>query len=453
MSTLFFANALLPDGWARNVAIECDPAGTITGVTKDAEAGPARWAGEFAVPGMANLHSHAFQRAMAGLAEWRGAASDDSFWTWREVMYRFLERLTPDDVRAIASQLYVEMAEAGFTAVGEFHYLHHQPDGSPYSALAEMAGQIAAAADAAGIALTLLPVYYQYGGFGGRPVGGAQARFANDPERFLRLRDDCRALASGNPRNVVGAAPHSLRAVTPQSLEQIVSACADGPLHIHVAEQTKEVDDCQAALGARPVEWLLDNQNVDENWCLIHATHMTDTETRRFAASGAVAGLCPITEANLGDGIFNGVAFHEAGGRFGVGSDSNVRIDLAEELRSLEYSQRLRDRGRNRMVAEGMANGRALFDAALRGGVQALGQPMGQIAPGFQCDLVSLDAGHPVLTGKQDDNLLNGWIFSGDKSCVADVWIGGRHVVQGGRHIGRDPIRAGFASTMERLRD
>jgi formiminoglutamate deiminase len=313
-----------------------------------------------------------------------------------------------------------------------------------------MSEQIAAAAGIAGMGLTLLPVYYEYGGFGGQPAGGAQARFVNDPERFLKLHDACRRIAGNHPGMIVGAAPHSLRAVTPDSLRQITDAC-DGPLHIHVAEQTREVEDCTSALSARPVEWLLDNQAVDERWCLIHATHMTDTETRRLAGTGAVAGLCPITEANLGDGIFNGVVFHEAGGRWGVGSDSNVRIDLAEELRSLEYSQRLRDRGRNRLVPEGAANGRALFDAALAGGNRALARPAGRIEAGLSCDLVSLDAAHPALAGRHDDDLLNGWIFSGDRCCVGDVWIGGRHVVRGGRHVRHETVLQEFRQAMERL--
>ena len=451
MNSLFFANALLPDGWARNVTVEVDGAGRIADVSPNK--GRRAPAGQIAVPGMANLHSHAFQRAMAGLAEWRGTASDDSFWSWRDVMYRFLQRLDPDDVRAVASQLYVEMIETGFTAVGEFHYLHHQPDGTPYSDLAEMARQIVAAARSASIGLTLLPVYYQYGGFGGRPVEGAQSRFANDPDRFARLRDDCISMTRDNARTVVGVAPHSLRAVTPDSLAGIVSQCGGQPLHIHVAEQMREVEECRTALGAAPVEWLLDHHAVDENWCLIHATHMSDTETAGLAASNAVAGLCPITEANLGDGNFNGVAYHGAAGRFGIGSDSNVRVDLAEELRMLEYSQRLRDRGRNRIAAEGMSNGRTLFDAAAFGGARALAQPMGRIARGHWCDLVSLGADHPALAGKRDDDWLNGWIFSGDRTCVADVWIGGNHIVQDGRHVSRAPIAAEFTRTMERLRD
>ncbi len=450
MPRLNFANILLPEGWSRNVTVEIDAGGMIEDVKPDMTI--SAFDGRVAVPGMANLHSHAFQRAMAGFGEWRGAASDDSFWTWRDVMYRFLERLDPGHVQAIASQLYIEMIEAGFTAVGEFHYLHHQPDGTPYDNFAEMAERIFSASQTTGIGLTLLPVYYDYGGFGAAPVGGAQKRFANDPERFLRLRDDCRALVRDCPRTVVGAAPHSLRAVTPDSLAQMVSECTGGPLHIHVAEQVREVDECRAALGTTPVDWLLEHHQLDESWCLIHATHMTDHETARLAASGAVAGLCPITEANLGDGIFNGVSFHEAGGHFGIGSDSNVRIDVAEELRSLEYSQRLRDRARNRISASGSANGRSLHDAAARGGARALAQPMGRIAPGHWCDLVSLNENHPSLAGKSNDDWLNSWIFSGDKNCVDDVWISGRHIVRGGQHVAREASANEFRKTMDALR-
>ena len=388
---------------------------------------------------------------MAGLAEWRGSATKDSFWTWRDVLYRFLERLGPDDVRAIASQLYVEMLEAGFTAVGEFHYLHHQPDGSPYDDIAEMAGQIAIAAGRTGIGLTLLPVYYEFGGFGAEPVSGSQRRFANDPDRFHELHNRCKEIGAKDGRTIVGVAPHSLRAVTPVSLDEVLSRNPDGPIHIHAAEQVREVEECKSALGAPPISWLLDNMAVDERWCTIHATHMSEGETDRLAHSGATAGLCPITEANLGDGIFNGTRFHKAHGHFGVGSDSHIRIDLAEELRMLEYGQRLRDRGRNLLAENGSANGRALFDAVSNGGAQAIGQPMGQIAPGCYCDLVSLRPDHPVLAGKSGDDWLNGWIFSGDKGCVFAVWVGGEQVVSDGAHHTRYAVQLDFTQTMERL--
>ena len=450
-ATLFFSHALLPDGWAENVEIGVGDDGRIDSVSANQ---PGRATdGAIVVPGVANLHSHAFQRAMAGLAEWRGSATEDSFWTWRDVMYRFLERLGPDDVQAIASQLYVEMLEAGFTAVGEFHYLHHQPDGSPYDDIAEMAGQIATAAGKTGIGLTLLPVYYEFGGFGAQPVSGSQCRFANDPDRFHKLRDRCEEISANDGRTVVGFAPHSIRAVTPRSLNEVLSRNPGGPIHVHAAEQVREVEECKAALGAPPVSWLLENLAIDEHWCIIHATHMSDGETDQLAQSGATAGLCPITEANLGDGIFNGTRFHKARGRFGIGSDSHIRIDLAEELRMLEYSQRLRDRGRNLLAENRSANGRALFDAVSIGGAQAIGQPMGQIAPGCHCDLVSLRPDHPVLAGKSGDDWLNGWIFSGDKGCVSAVWVGCRQVVKDGAHHARHTVQTDFTHTMERLLD
>ncbi|MCP5083460.1 MAG: formimidoylglutamate deiminase [Alphaproteobacteria bacterium] len=448
MSKLFFNNALLPGGWARDVLIEYDPEGWITGVAADAAMPEAGSSGHVAVPGVANLHSHAFQRAMAGLGEWRGN-NDDSFWSWREVMYRFLGRLRPQDTEAIAAQLYVEMLEAGFTAVGEFHYVHHQPDGQPYDNLAEMAHRIQAAAAETGIGLTMLPVFYANGGFGGQPVGGAQKRFSNDVERYLKLRQTI--VVSG--RDGLGIAPHSLRAVTLETLSQLTSNTPSTPIHIHIAEQSKEVEDCISWSSQRPVEWLLEHQPVDQNWCLIHATHMTDAETQAAAAAGAIAGLCPITEANLGDGTFNGVVFDKTGGQWGVGSDSHIRIDLAEELRALEYSQRLRDLGRNRLAANGAANGRSLFQAAAKGGASALQQNMGAIEPGRICDVVSLDHQHPVLIGKSGDDWLNSWIFAGDSRCVRDVWVSGSHVVADGHHRSRSAARTAFAKTMEHLLD
>lgn len=453
MNQLFFSNALLPDGWAQNVELQIDGQGRLERVETDMPSFGRTVDGAIAVPGMANLHSHAFQRAMAGLGEWRGtgAGADDSFWTWRDVMYRSLAKLTPDHVLAIASQLYVEMLEAGFTAVGEFQYVHHQPDGRPYDRLAEMSVQLMQAAEQSGMAQTLLPVFYANGGFGGQPVQGAQLRFYNDPSRFAELVDACRAEAKGHQRTIVGIAPHSLRAVTPESLAEVVGDADSTPIHIHIAEQVREVEDCVAWSGARPVEWLMDHHDVDPAWCLIHATHMQPSETKALATSGAVAGLCPITEANLGDGIFDGVAYHAANGRFGVGSDSHVRIDLAEELRSLEYSQRLRDLGRNRLVGSGIANGRALFGNAVAGGAQATGQECGRIAAGAWCDVVALDPSHPVLCGKSQDNWLNGWLFSGDRSCVSDVWVSGRHLVRKRKHVNRDAIAQSFVTTMEVL--
>ncbi len=450
VTRLFFTHGLLPDGWARDVLIEVDAGGRIAAVEASARPPASGSDGAIAVPGLANLHGHAFQRGMAGLAETAGPA-EDGFRTWRRAMYRFLERLTPDHVAAIAAQLYGEMLEAGFTAVGEFHYLHHRPDGSPYADRGAMAAAIAEAAAETGIGLTLLPVFYANGGFGGRPVEGAQRRFLNDLDGFARLAERAREIAGGLPDAVVGTAAHSLRAVTPETLAGLVAAHPNGPMHIHIAEQRREVDDCLAWCGERPVSWLLDRHDVDDRWCLVHATHMTARETRRLARTGAVAGLCPITEANLGDGIFDGVRYLKAGGRFGVGSDSHVFVGAAEELRLLEYSQRLRDRARNRLAPPGRSTGRVLFDGAAVGGSQALGRRAGALAVGRLADIVALDAEHPALAVKAGDGWLDGWIFAGDNRVVRQVWAGGRRLVTDGSHLARERIRERFCAALARL--
>lgn len=449
MTRLWFEQALLPSGWADSVLIEI-AGGRIVSVTAEARRDGAEAFSGAVVPGLANLHSHAFQRGMAGLTERRGPGAD-SFWIWRETMYGFLARLTPDDVEALAAELYIEMLEAGFTSVGEFHYLHHAPDGSKYANPAEMAARIALAALESGIGLTLLPVHYEAAGFGGRPAGEGQRRFVSDADGFLDLVEKTREAVRGLPDAVVGIAPHSLRAVPPESLARIVEAFPDGPIHIHAAEQRREVEDCLASTGRRPVEWLLDNHDIDARWCLVHSTHMTPDETARLASSGAVAGLCPVTEANLGDGIFPGAAFLGAGGRFGVGSDSNVRISAAEELRTLEYGQRLRDERRNCLAINPGSTGRQVYDAALSGGTRALYRDSGTLEPGRTADIVRLDPKYPTLVAARDDGWLDGWIFAGGNGCVADVWAGGRHVVRGGVHIARETIAARFAATMRGL--
>ena len=401
-------------------------------------------AGTFTLPGMVNLHSHAFQRGMAGLGE-RAGTGEDSFWTWREVMYRFLDHLTPDDVEAIATMAYVEMLEAGYTRVCEFHYLHHDIDGRPYANLAEMAERIAAAASTTGIGLTLLPVLYSHGGFGGQPSVPGQRRFLNDTDRFLKLREASVGAVSGLPGAVVGAAPHSLRAVTLQQLRAVLAAVPVAPIHIHVAEQEKEVADCLAWSGKRPVEWLLDTGMVDARWCLIHATHVTPAEVAGMAKSGAVVGLCPITEANLGDGIFPAVDYWSADGKFGVGTDSNVLISLAEELRILEYGQRLRDRRRNRLAAPGHSIGRTVFEVSLAGGRRAGG------AASHIADRVILASDAVEIAGRSGDAMLDAWIFASGRPLVSEVWVNGRRVIDGGRHIIRAAAEKRFVATMARL--
>jgi formimidoylglutamate deiminase len=434
--------ALLPTGWAQDVAVEITEGriGAI-GAGQDHTV-------DVLLPAPVNLHSHAFQRAMAGLTEFR-TSGQDSFWTWRTLMYRFLDHLTPDDVEAIAAQVMVEMAEAGYAAVAEFHYLHHGLGGQTYSDVAEMAGRIAAASCDTGLGLTLLPVLYERGGCDGRALQGGQLRFGNDINRFLDLHQ----AASGHltrPDDRIGVAPHSLRAVRPESLAHLPK----GPIHIHVAEQLAEVAEVQAHMGARPVEWVL-NHGADADWCLIHATQMTAQETENLAKSGAVAGLCPITEANLGDGIFDGARYLAAQGAFGIGSDSNIRISLSEEIRMLEYSQRLGMKARAVLAdaspEAGRSVGRVIFDGMVKGGAQAAGRQSGAIAVGQWADLLALDASGPDMAGRKGDRVLDTFAFAGDDRMVSDLWSAGRHIVTQGRHIARDAVRQRFARVMARL--
>jgi formiminoglutamate deiminase len=447
---LLLDHAMLPDGWARNVRLTIE-----NGMISSIESGAMDKAGEhvpgIAVPGMPNLHCHAFQRGMAGLAERRGPAHD-SFWTWREIMYRFLDRLTPDEVEAIAAFAYMEMLERGFTSVGEFHYLHNDCDGKPYADIAEMAARIVAAAAQTGIGLTLLPSLYCCGGLGGAPATPGQRRFLNTPDQFMKLVERTRAIAACVPSTRVGIAPHSLRAVTPEALRTAASGAQDGPIHIHVAEQEKEVVDCIAWSGRRPVAWLLDAMPVDRRWCLIHATHMEPQEVRAIAGSGAVVGLCPITEASLGDGVFAGPLLLGAAGTFGIGTDSNIDIDAAGELRQLEYSQRLKHRARNVMTTEpGDSTGRRLFATAASGGAQALERPAGALALGRSADIVVLDQTHPDLASAAEDQWLDIWIFVAGRAAVKDVFVAGKHVVSCGHHQRHDEIAERYRSVLGRL--
>ncbi|MCD9149623.1 formimidoylglutamate deiminase [Pseudophaeobacter flagellatus] len=452
--TVIFANrALLATGWVQNTRLTLRD-GAISAI----ETGVKPQAGDQRVdtvlPALANLHSHSFQRAMAGMTEYRKAGRD-SFWTWRDLMYRFTAHLTPEQIEAIAALVFLEMQEAGYASVGEFHYLHHQKSGSPYDNLSEHSDRIMAAAQLSGIGLTHLPVLYSYAGVGKQPLEPGQMRFGNDVDRFCQLVDQARAHAKATlPADCrVGIAPHSLRATAPDDLVAVLAAQGNtsNPVHIHIAEQPKEVQEVRAGLGARPVEWLLDNAPVDQNWCLIHATHMTEPETRAMAGSGAVAGLCPVTEANLGDGPFNGPTYLEAGGAFGVGSDSNVLISLTEELRTLEYSQRLRDLSRNVLVQGEGSVGHALYSGAAQGGAQALGRTAGTIAPGQLADLVAIDSNHPSLCALGQDQLLDGLVFAAKDHVVTDLWSAGRHCVQAGRHIARDQILTRYRSAMAEL--
>lgn len=446
---LHFRSALLPDGWADNVRVQIAD-GVITRVERDAAARAGDECAAAGIPGLPNVHSHAFQRGMAGLAEQRGSGTD-SFWTWRELMYRFAGAMQPDDLEALAAQAYVEMLEAGFTRVGEFHYVHHDRDGRPYADVAEMGARIAAAAECTGIGLTLLPVFYAHGGFGGQPPSAGQRRFVNDTDRYLRLFEASRSAVAGLPGAIVGVAAHSLRAVQPEELTRICALPGDHPIHIHVAEQLREVEECRAWSGRPPVQWLLDHMSVDRRWCLVHATHMNESELVALAASGAVVGLCPITEANLGDGIFPAPPFREAGGMTAMGSDSNVRISVVEELRLFEYGQRLQQQRRNIMAAgPNQSTGRALYDAAVSGGARALGYRC-EIAAGSAADIVSLNLQGPAFAARSRDQVLDSFIFATDGRCIDSVWRGGRKVVSNGHHREREQIARRYVAAVERL--
>jgi len=455
MQSIFAERALLPQGWTEKVLVAIGGDGRIAQV----ESGSAAKSGvrhvPVLLPALGNLHSHTFQRAMAGLAERRGPSERDSFWTWRAVMYRFLDLLTPEEIEAVAAFAFMEMQEAGFAAVAEFHYLHSQPGGAAYADPGELSARIAAAAQDTGIGLTLLPVYYRQGGVDGRPLAGGQLRFGNDLDGFAALMERAKEIASDLPADTgLGIAPHSLRAVPPDDLKALENWLPDAPFHMHIAEQAAEVEETLAILGARPVEWLLEHLPVDDGWCLIHCTHMEPYETEALARTGAVAGLCPVTEANLGDGIFDAQRFTASGGRLGVGSDSNILISVNEELRQLEYSQRLRDRARVVMAESGHSAGRKLYDRALAGSAQALGRHAGAIKPGKWADLVALSPREAFPAGDSPDLPLDGWIFTNDHG-VTDVWSAGRHRVRDGRHIERDTIaaryRACLAAIAERM--
>jgi len=456
MPRFLLRQALLPDGWHDNVLVTVDVAGMISAIAPNSTATDAMPLDGPVLPGLANLHSHAFQRAMAGLAERAGPGSD-SFWTWRETMYRFAARLTPEDIQAIASQLYGEMLEAGYTAVAEFHYVHHQPGGAPYADPAELSRRVLAASDTSGIALTHLPVLYRYGGFGQKEPAERQKRFLHDSDAYARLLETLAPAFRNRADRRLGIAPHSLRAVSPEMLKDAIAALdridAGAPIHIHIAEQTAEVEDCINWSGKRPVQWLLDQGVVDARWCLVHATHLTPEETQRLAASKAVAGLCPTTEANLGDGLFPAVDYMAAGGRIGIGSDSHISVAAAEDLRLLEYGQRLITRSRN-LLAGGpdRSTGRRLFDAASVGGAQAVGQPMGAIALGRRADFILLDKHAPALAGKSNDAILDAWIFSSQmRSPISEVYVAGRRVVEQGRHIRREAFAAEYRKSLSRL--
>ncbi len=452
MIAVWAEKALLEGGWAEGVRITVAGDGTIS----DIEAGrsPQGDRAGILLPAPANAHSHAFQRAMAGLTERRGPEGSDSFWTWRRLMFRFLDQLTPDHVEAIAAFVQMEMLEAGYAANVEFHYLHHQSGGAPYDNIAEMAVRIAAAAERTGIGLTLLPVLYQYGGCGRSELGAGQIRFANDFARFERLHSGAaESIAKLSEDCRIGVAPHSMRAVAGDDIVRLAAFADGAPLHMHLAEQKAEVEEVVAACGRRPGEWVLENMEPDGRCCFIHCTQLEPHETAGLARSGAIAGLCPITESNLGDGIFDGVRWFAEGGRMAIGSDSNIRIALAEELRTLEYSQRLRDHSRAALATPERSTGRRLFEAANAGGAIASGRNADTIAVGKLADMVALDGGAVDLVGRHQDAILDSFIFAGDDRLVTDVWSAGRHVVSGGRHHSRQAITEAYIDTLRELED
>ncbi|KRA35220.1 N-formimino-L-glutamate deiminase [Rhodanobacter sp. Root627] len=434
------------DGWQQAATFGVDGGRVARAADATGEA-----LGDWVLPGMPNLHSHAFQRAMAGLAERRGSA-DDSFWSWRETMYTCAVAIGPDALQAIAAQLYVEMLKAGYTQVCEFHYLHHQPDGTPYAQPEIMSLALIEAAREAGIALTLLPVLYISGGFDGRALTARQRRFGHTVDSYLRLLETLRRHQSDDLR--VGIALHSLRAVPEHAMREVLASddAKEAPIHIHIAEQIGEVQDCLALRGARPVEWLFDHADVDARWCLVHATHLTAAETTQLARSGAVAGLCPTTEANLGDGLFPLAAFQDAGGTLGIGSDSHISISPVEELRWLEYGQRVVTRHRNVAARQpGDSVAETLWRAALRGGAQASGFAAGELREGARADLIVLDETSPLLAGRDARALLDSFIFAGNTPLVRDVLVGGCWQVRGFRHRDEERIAARYRRTVARL--
>lgn len=429
---IIFRHALLPDGWAGGVAISF-----ADGVITNVETGIAGGAG-IALPGMPNLHSHSFQRAMAGRAELRGPSAD-SFWTWRELMYRLALSLDPDDVQAISTLAFTEMLEGGFTSVAEFHYLHHAPDGAHYDDIAEMASRIAAAAQATGIELLLLPVFYAHSGFGGQPPAEGQRRFINSLESYAKLHARCKALSH------TGIAPHSLRAATIEEINSLAQLNGAAPFHIHIAEQVAELEGCVKFSGARPVEYLLANAPVGANWCLVHATHITKQEASAMVKADAVAGLCPITEANLGDGIFPAQDF---AGAYGIGSDSNVLIDAGRELQMLEYSQRLGQRSRNAMATEAIRpTATALYQHAVAGGAQAMGLKSG-LAVGSEASFVTI--ANDDTNEAAPDLVLADAVFTARRPAVRDVWVRGNRVVENGKHNKAQAAREGFHNVLRK---
>jgi len=448
-----FCEVLLQENrWRKNVIMSLGPEGIITGIEPGLEHDADEIVSGIVIPGMPNVHSHAFQRAIAGRTGPVGRRQD-SFWSWREAMYRCANSITPGQFSAITAHVFLEMLNAGYTSCAEFHYIHHQVDGSPFANPAEMSERVFEAAIASGIAITLLPVLYHSAGFGAPGVTEQQRRFLNSADQYLRLMQHCQKIVAGNSLFSLGIAPHSLRAVSGDVLREVLQAWPDRqcPVHIHIAEQPAEVESCLEHLGARPVAWLLDNFPVDERWCLVHATHLSDREVELAAASGVTAALCPTTEADLGDGIFKTAEWLSAGGGVAIGSDSNVRISVAEELRLLEYGQRLVTGQRNVLTGADGSCGRFLYQNMAKGGGIAIGQRVGKLDIGYRADLLVLNNTHELLSGRQPDVAMDSWIFAGDRSMIKSVWVAGRCVIKQGAHPHEASIRAASARAISEL--
>ena len=449
---LFFPEMFSGSDWLNDVLMDIDKNGRILSLTTKSQSSDADQVFHgICLPGMPNLHSHAFQRAMAGLSEISGSRVSN-FWTWQKVMYEFLAKLSPEDVEAIASQLYMEMLKGGFTSVAEFHYLHNDKNGNQYDIPSEMSDRIFAAANATGIALTHLPVLYAYGGFGALKPHEGQKRFLKTVSQFHRLLETLNDRYGSNKLRKIGMALHSLRAVSPSMIKDAITLMPKEPIHIHIAEQTKEVDQCIDWSGQRPIEWLLENTIVNERWCLIHATHMTNIEINALANTRATVGLCPTTEANLGDGLFSLEKFMLQQGKIGIGSDSNTSVDVAEELRLLEYGQRLSQKRRNiGAIREGVSTGDALFKVSLEGGSQALDQPIFILTPGYRADFIVLDKKHPVLFGRTGNTIIDSWVFTGVRELISDVFVAGKHLIRDHHHIHQEYIESRYRETIKSL--
>lgn len=451
MSSLYAHKVLLPQGWASNVRLHWNKNGELSQIEHDATQLANEPQAQWVLPGMSNLHSHAFQRAMAGMTEMAGEGKD-SFWTWRDLMYRYALHITPEQIQAIAAQLYAECLRHGYTAVCEFHYLHRNQEGRFYARPAEMAERVIAAAEQTGMGISMLPVLYSYADFGEQALRHDQHRFSTNVDEIMQLINALEG--KRNAQVEVGVAPHSLRAASISQIRELVAALpVERPIHIHIAEQQKEVDACIAYSGKRPVELLLDSGLLNQRLCLVHATHLNKAEVQGIAASGAVAGICTTTEGNLGDGFFDLPDYIAAGGRFGIGSDSHVSQSPVEELRWLEYGQRLRLQGRNIAGTPAQRKvGDFLYQAALQGGAQASGRKLGQLKVGYRADIVVLDDAHPNLAGINSTDVLNTWIFAGNDNLVRDVYVGGQQVVQGGKHLRQAEIQAAYGECMRSLR-